>query len=136
MRTDYPMPDNRMFTTLIKNEEGQSLCGHEGCSNPVFKPRHTQCGACRVLRSKYGITAPQRDAMIASQNGLCSICKATMTTAAKMTKGKATDAVVDHCHATGKVRGILCRRCNATLGLVDDKVDRLQSSIDYLQRFL
>lgn len=42
------------------------------------------------------------------------------------------DVVVDHDHATGKLRGALCSRCNVALGMVDDRTDVLQNLLDYL----
>lgn len=40
---------------------------------------------------------------------------------------------VDHCHTTGKVRGLLCNNCNTALGLVDDKIEVLKRMIKYLK---
>ncbi len=43
---------------------------------------------------------------------------------------------MDHCHTTGRVRGLLCKRCNVALGLVDDKVNKLRGLISYLEKML
>lgn len=42
--------------------------------------------------------------------------------------------VVDHCHDTGKIRGLLCHNCNRALGLLKDSVHTLESAIDYLEK--
>ncbi len=73
---------------------------------------------------KYGITIEQRDAMVASQNYKCAICE----TEAPGGQGW----VVDHCHTTGRVRGILCVRCNFMLGYALDNVTTLSKAIKYL----
>lgn len=41
---------------------------------------------------------------------------------------------IDHCHKTGKIRGLLCFSCNIILGHVEEKQNRLQNLIDYLQK--
>jgi len=41
--------------------------------------------------------------------------------------------VVDHCHSTGKVRGLLCSNCNRGIGMLQERVDILQNAIDYLK---
>ncbi|MFJ4953210.1 endonuclease VII domain-containing protein [Streptomyces sp. NPDC088760] len=56
------------------------------------------------LKRNYGLTEAERDALIASQHGLCAICLA------------APPAHVDHCHKTGRVRGVLCFNCNSAIG--------------------
>jgi hypothetical protein len=73
------------------------------------------------LRRRYGITGADFDAMVEAQGGTCAVCH-----------GKPEH--VDHDHATGKVRGILCFNCNQALGNVRDDVDVLQGLIDYLHR--
>lgn len=45
-------------------------------------------------------------------------------------------ACIDHCHETGRVRGVLCSRCNAALGLLDDEPCRLRAAADYIERFV
>ena len=66
------------------------------------------------------------DAVYKSANGLCAICSKP--------RGKRNHAL-DHDHATGKLRGILCQRCNVGLGYFDDSVDLLRQAIDYLNKY-
>lgn len=74
----------------------------------------------RVLR-KYGLTLEQYEAILAGQNGRCAICH------------KVSDRlVIDHCHRTGEVRGILCGTCNVGVGMFDDSAEHLQAAIKYL----
>ena len=74
----------------------------------------------------YGITAIEYEEMSKSQNNLCAICKSTGS-------GKYGDRlVVDHCHTTGKVRGLLCWPCNIGLGMFKDKPDILDTVKAYL----
>ena len=80
------------------------------------------------FKRKYGITLEQRDKMIKEQNGTCLICKDILTL-----EGKG-GCVVDHCHETGEVRGILCSPCNSGIGHLKDDVSLLYAAIEYLKR--
>jgi hypothetical protein len=73
-------------------------------------------------RFNYGVTPEEHAAMLKQQNGLCAIC------------GKRPATCVDHCHATEKVRGLLCRKCNTGIGQLEDSVDNLKRAIGYLVR--
>ncbi len=73
------------------------------------------------------MTVADRDRMLEAQGGVCAICK----TAVEF--GRRYSGAVDHCHATGKIRGILCYPCNTGLGVFKDKVDSLRAAIDYLE---
>jgi hypothetical protein len=88
----------------------------------------TRCKACRTiegraghLKRKYGITEAERDEMIASQMGVCPICLS------------APAAHVDHCHTTGRVRGVLCFNCNSALGKLRDDTDAMRRATAYLE---
>lgn len=64
----------------------------------------------RQYRVRYGITLADYDKMLSEQGGRCKICDADKA-------GNAGQCfAVDHCHKTGKVRGLLCIKCNARLG--------------------
>lgn len=75
------------------------------------------------LKKKYGITPQEYEQRLASQGGVCAICK-------QPPAGK--DHAVDHCHSTGAVRGILCSKCNTGLGQFQDSPELLLNAVAYL----
>lgn len=79
----------------------------------------------RHLRS-YGLTPEQFEAMASSQNYVCAICGDYDP------KG----LHIDHCHATGRIRGLLCVNCNTGIGSFKDDHRRLERAIAYLGRAL
>lgn len=76
----------------------------------------------------YGITLEEYDEMVAIQGGRCAICNKVPTSTGHTSKRLA----VDHCHATGVVRGLLCHRCNITIGMIEDRPELL----DRMRRYL
>jgi len=74
----------------------------------------------RQLRYLYDITQDEYNRILLEQKSQCAIC------------GNVSSLVVDHNHATGKVRGLLCKKCNFVLGLVDDKKEILIRGAEYL----
>ena len=75
------------------------------------------------------LTPEEFYSMLEKQGKCCAICKDAKP-------GGQGNWHVDHCHATGRIRGLLCTRCNALLGYAKDSILRLQSAIDYLERSL
>ncbi len=67
--------------------------------------------------------------MLTSQNNLCAICNRPESKKSK--QGVVRSLAVDHCHSTGKVRGLLCFDCNTTLGKVERNYDKI---VDYLNK--
>lgn len=92
----------------------------------MARPAQLERRRANDLRRKYGITVADWDALFIAQGGSCAICK---TQEPPLKKGWHTD----HCHETGKVRGILCSRCNQMLGLSLESETTLQSAIGYLR---
>lgn len=80
------------------------------------------------LMKKYNLTVEEHENMIKAQDGKCAICKEIP----KTSKSNLTGYCVDHCHKTGKVRGILCDRCNLALGYLKDDIEILNNAIKYL----
>ena len=78
------------------------------------------------LLRKYGITFEQYNKLLSDQGNKCKICE----TPFGQFQG---DTYVDHCHKSGVVRGLLCRKCNAGIGQFSDRADLLASAIAYLE---
>ena len=79
------------------------------------------------LRSRYGITLAQKEAMLLEQGGCCAICSSA-------NPKSGTGWHLDHCHGSNKVRGVLCAPCNILLGGAKDNVATLANAISYLTR--
>lgn len=79
------------------------------------------------FKIKYGITLGDYDRMLTEQGGHCAICPAT-----EPGRAGRKYLYVDHCHSTGRVRGLLCGNCNNGLGWFKDDPIRLQNAIAYL----
>jgi hypothetical protein len=75
-------------------------------------------------KHRYGMSESDYEQWLARQGGGCAICGRTCR----------RRLAVDHCHASGNVRGLLCIKCNLGLGLYDDDTDRLRAAIAYLER--
>jgi hypothetical protein len=98
-------------------------CKREAASKRVYPIRRYK------LAARYGITLEQLDAMQAEQDGRCAICS-------RILDGKGLEASapqVDHDHATGKVRAILCRPCNTALGMFRDNPELVDQAAAYLR---
>jgi len=80
------------------------------------------------FKKQYNITIDDLKQMWESQDGLC----ANLNCLKELTYGKAGFAI-DHCHNTGNIRGLLCMKCNVSLGNVNDSVDKLIGLIAYLK---
>jgi hypothetical protein len=77
------------------------------------------------LIRKYGITLDEYNALLFSQNGKCAICNV-----------EGAMLCVDHSHATGKVRGLLCQKCNTMIGQAKESTNNLRSAALYLESHL
>lgn len=82
-----------------------------------------RCASEKQTSLRYGITVAQLRSMIALQGGICPICE------------RSDERMeVDHCHDSGKVRDLLCSRCNGALGQFCDNIGLLKRAIAYLEK--
>ena len=84
----------------------------------------------RMIYNNYGITLDDYNRMFEEQNGVCKICHETCDHPQRRKSGTLS---IDHCHTTGKVRGLLCNQCNSLLGWARDNINTLQKAIEYLE---
>jgi hypothetical protein len=93
-------------------------------NNPERTKRHKRASACK----RYGLTLQGWDHLFASQDQRCAACRAD--------EHGGRNWHVDHCHLTGRVRGILCHRCNVALGMLEDSPERVLSLHEYVTKAL
>lgn len=79
------------------------------------------------FRSKYGIDYKRYSEILAIQNSKCAICKGS-----DFGRKGLERFLVDHCHRTGKVRGLVCNNCNSLLGFSNEDADVIRAAIKYL----
>ena len=79
------------------------------------------------MQTTFGLSIEEYDALLQSQNNCCASCGVHMSTQKR-------NLAVDHCHSTGKIRGLLCTNCNIGLGMFKDDVNLLQKAIEYLEK--
>jgi len=126
--TETDMPRNRTQWQLTK---GCSKCGqtdpHEFYGTSAWCKRCHKDAVLKSRLAKKGITLEDEARMAEAQGHRCAICLDP--------RDKDTRSMhMDHDHATGKARGMLCPRCNQTLGRVKDDVSLLRSMIEYIER--
>ena len=78
-----------------------------------------------ILKKQFGITIEDYNLMLKKQNGVCGICDK------KPIKKR---LAVDHCHNTGKIRGLLCDSCNRGIGQLGDTIEMLKKAVIYLNK--
>lgn len=98
----------------------QLYCSGE-CSSKGFTRKY--------LRKAYNITYEEYMDMYNLYGGTCHICRQE---GFKIDKNQKLNLAVDHCHSTGKVRGMLCHNCNRGLGLFQDNPDYLSAAMHYI----
>lgn len=86
--------------------------------------------ASRYLERTYGIDIQEYKRLLENQNHQCKICGSE---GFRLKECHNTLLVVDHCHTSGDVRGLLCPNCNRGLGLFQDSREFLQNAMDYLE---
>ncbi len=84
----------------------------------------------KLKKDRFGLTAEGWARMLVEQGHRCAICRCEF----ENTFSSNQRACVDHCHSTGKIRGILCNACNTALGMLKDNPDIVDAASAYLRR--
>lgn len=110
-------------TVFQPHAPSEKYCTDE-CKNEAFFDRY--------LQRNYKITVKQYTKMYTEQGGTCKLCHSEGFSMSSNRNEDSAKLAVDHCHVSGKVRGLLCHNCNRALGLLKDNKDVLKRAIDYL----
>ena len=117
---------NRAWYAAHK-EEISARARRDWAENPYYKSEEwAQRLRNRRLKTTYGLSIDDYNALLARQGGACAICR----------KQPEQRLCVDHCHVTKKVRRLLCRRCNLGIGYFNDDPRLLRLAVAYLEAFL
>ena len=84
------------------------------------------------IKAKYGISKEDYLSLLLQQDNKCAICGKEESTPNHWQDKKSRRLAIDHCHNTGIIRGLLCYRCNTTLGKVEDNAELLRNMATYL----
>jgi hypothetical protein len=113
-------------------------------SNPEIAQRTRESGARwraanpeadkrKYLMRKFNITLEEYKDLLNKQNGVCAICGEKESVLRRAKSGQEMLAI-DHCHVTGKIRGLLCFKCNTGIGALGDSVEGLERALSYLRK--
>ncbi len=123
---------------IRKNPERAKELNRKSNSTKLWTRDRAEHNRWWRFRKKYGLTKEQYDALWEAQAGLCGICglqlRQRMTYTETGPRTSKDTAAIDHCHATGKVRGFLCQCCNRAIGLMYDDPVKLEAGAAYIRK--
>lgn len=146
-----PKPDGNFLLVRLRNEPfgptnfkwQEHLKRKEGEANKDWWARkrlarlaaNPSMESDRNLKRNFGLTREDYNEKLKSQNFVCAICEQPETSVSPNT-GTVKKLAVDHCHKTGKIRDLLCWRCNGTIGKIGENLDLLKKIETYLIKHL
>lgn len=126
-------PDNFVWQPLdLIIAEGADRREKQRLWQAAYRRKNPGKARSSKFKHAYGITLDEYEAMASAQGYRCAICGERETALHKVTL-EPRNLAVDHCHATGKVRALLCTRCNGGLGNFNDDPELLRKAIAYLE---
>lgn len=101
------------------------------CRSLKRKGKYQQRNREWELKKNFGITESDYNELLIDQDGKCKICN--QPERVKLKNGNVKRLAVDHCHDTGKIRGLLCYACNIAIGLFNHESSRLRVAAFYCE---
>lgn len=89
------------------------------------RERHKRAAKYRRIAKEYGLTRDEYQQLVKAQLSSCAICGDY--------KENSFELHIDHCHKSGKVRALLCSRCNQAIGLLRDSPELARAAAEYLE---
>jgi hypothetical protein len=124
--------ENKRAYYRAKPEHYRALTSAYAKANPdklkAYNARTKEYRRWRVIEKKYGINQKDFDAMFDAQGKCCALCKTPEPNAGRF------GWQIDHCHDSGKVRGILCHNCNVGLGNLRHNPRLMRTAAEYIER--
>jgi hypothetical protein len=121
--------NHRAWRARNLDRERQRESANEARRRAANPAQHARNALYSRARRLYGMSGEDVMKMLEDQNGKCPICQNAIMWGASH---GASRMVIDHCHESGQVRGLLCDQCNKGLGLLKDSPDLLASALTYL----
>ena len=103
----------------------RTIC--RNCTKRVDAERYKQSVRESLLEKRYGLSQSEYVELLDYQQGACALCRS------RRPGGRWDRFSVDHCHETGRVRGLLCYNCNRALGMLGDTPASLKKALEYVQ---
>ena len=119
--TGEDFPHNRLICTPCRSAENKMY--HHKRGKEVNGMRYFR----NKLKREFDITVEDYEALMVKQNNVCAICEEPDPQGQRL--------AVDHNHKTGKVRGLLCGRCNKALGSFKEDPEIIEAAIAYLEKW-
>ena len=94
--------------------------------NKRYRLEHKEAIRLQRMEKRYGLSKSDYEKLLLKQGGACAICRGT--------KWEGSGPHIDHDHASGNVRGILCTRCNTALGQIHDSLATARGLVEYLEQ--
>lgn len=131
----------RNFTEVQKEKERQRLRNWRKENREIYNAKrrkerkenpekYRKIRRLEKLKYYYKFSQEEYDIMLLAQGGVCAICKSDNPRCNKKSK----HFQIDHCHKTGKVRGLLCSNCNRGIGLLGDSIEIIERVMSYLNK--
>lgn len=132
-KTHYQRLLRHGHTKYTDRKRPPKICAIPACDNHLYAKGlcHAHYVKERTWRA-FGLTAQGYVNMLEAQKGRCLICE-KVETVTNGPSGKLRDMAIDHCHTTGKIRGLLCSACNTGIGLLQDDPALLDKAAAYLR---